>query len=139
MSLGSEVKSLTGTGIFFTMYSQTTSMLYFSCAEMGMMGAPSATVPAGDASTSGGRPGERPVQVRRNTTLTLHEGQDLLVLLFGLTLLHQVDLVLQDEDVLQLHDLDGCQVLGRLRLRARLVPRWQAQTEKSGISQNNRR
>lgn len=45
MSLGSDVKSLTGTGIFFTMYSQTTSMLYFSCAEMGMMGAPSATVP----------------------------------------------------------------------------------------------
>lgn len=48
MSLGSEVKSLTGTGIFLTMYSQTTSMLYFSCAEMGMMGAPSATVPAGE-------------------------------------------------------------------------------------------
>lgn len=47
MSLGSDVKSLTGTGIFLTMYSQTTSMLYFSCAEIGMMGAPSATVPAG--------------------------------------------------------------------------------------------
>jgi len=45
MSRGSEMKSLMGTGIFFTMYSQTTSMLYFSCAEMGMMGAPSATVP----------------------------------------------------------------------------------------------
>lgn len=43
--------------------------------------------------------------------LTLHEGEDLLVLLFGLTLLHQVNLVLQDEDVLQLHDLYGCQVL----------------------------
>lgn len=47
MSLGSDVKSLMGTGIFLTMYSQTTSMLYFSWAEMGMMGAPSATVPAG--------------------------------------------------------------------------------------------
>lgn len=47
MSLGSDVKSLMGTGIFLTMYSQTTSMLYFSCAEIGMMGAPSATVPAG--------------------------------------------------------------------------------------------
>lgn len=60
--------------------------------------------------------------------LTLHEGEDLLVLLFGLTLLHQVDLVLQDEDVLQLHDLYGCQVLRRLGLRTRLVSRWQAQT-----------
>lgn len=48
MSRGSDVKSLTGTGIFLTMYSQTTSMLYFSCADMGMMGAPSATVPAGN-------------------------------------------------------------------------------------------
>lgn len=46
MSRGSDVKSLTGTGIFLTMYSQTTSMLYLSCADMGMMGAPSATVPA---------------------------------------------------------------------------------------------
>lgn len=55
--------------------------------------------------------------------LTLYEGQDLLVLLFGLTLLHQVDLVLQDEDVLQLHDLDGRQVLRRLRLRTRLISR----------------
>uniref|UniRef100_A0A0E9XF51 Uncharacterized protein n=1 Tax=Anguilla anguilla TaxID=7936 RepID=A0A0E9XF51_ANGAN len=45
MRRGSEVKSLMGTGIFFTMYSHTTSMLYFSWAEMGMMGAPSATVP----------------------------------------------------------------------------------------------
>lgn len=55
MSLGSEMKSLMGTGIFLTMYSQTTSMLYFSCAEMGMMGAPSATVPAGETwrTTSG--------------------------------------------------------------------------------------
>lgn len=55
--------------------------------------------------------------------LTLHEGEDLLVLLFGLTLLHQVNLVLQDEDVLQLHDLYGCQVLRRLGLRTRLVAR----------------
>ena len=53
MSLGSEVKSRMGTGIFLTMYSHTTSMLYLSWAEMGMMGAPSATVPAGwDSSTA---------------------------------------------------------------------------------------
>ena len=42
---GGEVKSRTGTGIFFTMYSHTASTLYLSCAEMGTTGAPSATVP----------------------------------------------------------------------------------------------
>lgn len=45
MRRGSEVKSLGGTGIFFTMYSQTTSILYFNWAEIGIIGAPSATVP----------------------------------------------------------------------------------------------
>jgi len=39
------VKSLIGTGIFLVMYSHSTSMLYFSCAEIGIIGAPSATVP----------------------------------------------------------------------------------------------
>ena len=34
-------------GIFFERYSQMTSMLYLSWAEMGMIGAPSATVPDG--------------------------------------------------------------------------------------------
>jgi hypothetical protein len=43
------------------------------------------------------------------------------VLFSGLRILDEVDLVLQDEDVLQLHDLDRGQVLGRLGLRARLV------------------
>jgi len=38
-------------------------------------------------------------------------------------LLHEVDLVLQDDDVLEAHDLYGCQVLRRLRLRAALVAR----------------
>lgn len=64
-----------------------------------------------------------------NNGLTLHEGQDLLVLLFGLALLHQVDLVLQDEDVLELHDLDSCQVLRCLGLRTRLVTRCQEKTK----------
>jgi hypothetical protein len=41
---GGETKSLSGTGIFLTMYSQTTSMLYLSCADIGTTGAPSATV-----------------------------------------------------------------------------------------------
>lgn len=64
----------------------------------------------------------------KSCELTLDEGQDLLVLLFGLALLHQVDLVLQDEDVLQLHDLYGGQMLGRLRLRTGLVSRWRTET-----------
>ena len=51
------------------------------------------------------------------------KGQDLLVLRRGLLLLDQVDLVLQDDDVLQLHDLHRGQVLRRLRLRAGFVPR----------------
>lgn len=58
--------------------------------------------------TSGRTPSLRSVALFR---LTLYEGEDLLVLLFGLALLHQVDLVLQDEDVLQLHDLYGGQML----------------------------
>jgi len=45
ISRGSEVKSRIGTGIFLTMYSHTASTLYLSCAEIGMMGAPSAIVP----------------------------------------------------------------------------------------------
>ena len=45
MSLGLEVKSLIGMGIFLERYSQITSMLYLSWAEIGMIGAPSATVP----------------------------------------------------------------------------------------------
>lgn len=57
--------------------------------------------------------------------LTLHKGEDLLILLFGLTLLHQVNLVLQDEDVFQLHDFYSCQMLRCLRLRTRLITRWQ--------------
>lgn len=41
---GGDTKFLSGIGIFLTMYSHTTSMLYFSCAETGTIGAPSATV-----------------------------------------------------------------------------------------------
>lgn len=47
--------------------------------------------------------------------------EDLLVVLVGLLLADEVDLVLQDEDVLELHDLDRGEVLRRLRLGARLV------------------
>ncbi len=43
------------------------------------------------------------------------------MLLLGLGVLDQVNLVLEDEDVLELHDFDGGQVLRSLRLRAGLV------------------
>lgn len=52
---------------------------------------------------------------------SLDELEDLLVVFVGLLFADQVDLVLEDEDVLELHDLDRGEVLGRLRLRARLV------------------
>lgn len=45
------MKSLRGTGIFLTIYSQITSMLYFNWAEMGTTGAPSATVPINKTNT----------------------------------------------------------------------------------------
>lgn len=42
---GVDVKSRIGIGMRLTMYSFTASMLYFNCAEMGMIGDDSATVP----------------------------------------------------------------------------------------------
>ena len=45
ISLGSDVKSLIGIGIFLQMYSHMTSILYFNCADIGMTGAFSAIVP----------------------------------------------------------------------------------------------
>ena len=45
LHLGSEVKSRRGMGIFLTTYSEITSMLYLSWADMGMIGAFSAMVP----------------------------------------------------------------------------------------------
>lgn len=48
MSLGSEVKSLMGMGIFLQIYSHMTSILYFNCAEIGMTGASIAFVPTNE-------------------------------------------------------------------------------------------
>lgn len=52
---------------------------------------------------------------------TFCELEDLLVLLLCLRLLHQIYLVLKDDDVLELHNLHGSEMLRGLRLRARLV------------------
>ena len=56
-----------------------------------------------------------------NRSLTLHEVPDLVTLLLGLHLVDQVDLVLEYDEVLQLHDLDRCQVLQGLWLGTGLL------------------
>jgi hypothetical protein len=45
-------------------------------------------------------------------------------------LLHQVDFILQNNDVLQLHNLDSSKMFTRLRLRTRFIP---GNQEKRGI------
>ena len=52
---------------------------------------------------------------------SLDELEDLLVVFVGLLFADQIDLVLEDEDVLEFHNLDRGEVLGRLRLRAGFV------------------
>jgi len=55
---------------------------------------------------------------------TLDKLEDLLVLVFGLGVSDEVDLVLEDDDVFELHDLNGRQMLRRLGLWTRLVARY---------------
>src|SRR5690606_12210918 len=52
---------------------------------------------------------------------TTDELDDELVVLHVRSLLHQIHLFLQNDDVLQLHDFNGGQMFGGLRLRARFV------------------
>ena len=52
---------------------------------------------------------------------TLDEFENLIVLFEGLGLLDKINLVLEDDDVLELHDLNGSQVLAGLWLWAGLV------------------
>jgi hypothetical protein len=54
---------------------------------------------------------------------TFHECRDALLVFEGLSLLDQVHLILQDDEVLELHDLHGRQVLRCLRLWTRFVRR----------------
>ena len=51
---GSAVKSRGGMGIRLTMYSLIASILYFNCAEIGMIGADAATVPKSQRSPKKG-------------------------------------------------------------------------------------
>ncbi len=71
---------------------------------------------------------ERSEWIKRGNTLD--EGEDLLVLVKRGGLLDEIDLVLEDDDVLELHDLDGSQVLRGLRLRAGLIA---GDEEESGV------
>lgn len=77
------------------------------------MGAFSATVPKAQVSHD--------MAWIKNVKHTLHECQNALVVLESLLLLDEIHLVLEDDDVLELHDLDGGQVLRCLGLRAGFV------------------
>ncbi len=130
-----------GARAFLTMYSHTASMLYLSCAEMGTTGAASAIVPCTNAliascwfaAAASLRAPRRPVRrgCRRGRRSRIPNARCSLRAsaagAWARGAPDQVDLVLQDDDVLQLHDLHGGQVLAGLRLRARLVGRDQQQ------------
>ena len=79
-----------------TIASLTASMLNLSWAEMGMTG----DLPA---------------------TVSTDELEDGLVVLLSSLLSHQVDLVLQNDNLIELHNFDGSQMFGCLRLRARFI------------------
>ena len=99
ISRGSEVKFRDGTGIVFTMYSFTASILYFSCAEMGTIGEDSATVPCWMVSnwTKASRRKGRMIQ-------TFHESRNLFLMFQSLSFLDEIDLVLENDDVFEFHD-----------------------------------
>lgn len=63
------------------------------------------------------------IKIRTNKD-TLNKLQDLFILLLRLRLFHQVNFVLQDNYVLQLHNFDSRQVFWCLRLWTRLVTSW---------------
>lgn len=52
---------------------------------------------------------------------TADELEDRLVVLLGGLFTHKIDLVLQDDNLVELHNLNGCQMLGSLRLGAAFV------------------
>ena len=97
INLGSLGKSLTGTGIFLVISDILDHL--------------DVVLELGGDGDDGGALGHH----------ALDKLEDLLVLLLGRLLLDQVDLVLEDENVFQLHDLDGCKMLGGLRLGKRLI------------------
>ena len=77
------------------------------------MGDDSATVPAQSSVNDSA--------IWREVLPTLDESSNAFLVLECLLLLDQIDLVLENDKVLELHDLHGSQMLGGLWLRARLV------------------
>ena len=61
---------------------------------------------------------------------SLDELEDRVVMLRSCLLPHQVDLVLKNDNVAELHNLNGCKMLGSLRLRASFVT---GDEEKGGV------
>ena len=61
---------------------------------------------------------------------TFHERRDAFLVFEGLRLFDQVNLILEYDEMFELHDLHGRQVFRRLRLRARLV---RGDKEKRGV------
>jgi hypothetical protein len=98
------------------------------------MGEDSATVPEvavrAQGQTSASERSRSKTSVTRTRARTFHERRDAFLVFEGLSLFDQVDLVLEYDEVLELHDLHGCQVFRRLRLRARLV---RGDEEKRGV------
>ena len=64
---------------------------------------------------------ERRTTEHRTLRRTLDKRNDALVMLQRLLLLDQIDLVLEDDDVLELHDFNCSQMFARLWLRAGFV------------------
>lgn len=89
------------------------------------------------AGQRGGRDEGTAASARPALRHTADKGENLLVLLLRLRLLHKVNLVLEDDNVLQLHNLNGGKVLRRLRLGAGLVASW-AWRVKEGTSPSGR-
>lgn len=58
----------------------------------------------------------------RGEAITFNECGNAFLVLEGLRLLDQIDLVLQDDDVFQFHDFHRREMLARLRLGTCLVP-----------------
>lgn len=114
---GSAEKSYLG-GAILEIASTTASMLNFSWAETGMIGASPAVVPVYHQPVPVTVPGKA-----RIVRLTLHKLPDRLAVLDGLGLSHQIHLVLQNDDVVGVDtdDLQCCQVFTGLGLGTRFV------------------
>lgn len=66
---------------------------------------------------------------------TLYKLEYFLVLVFSLSVSDEINFVLKDNDVLKLHDFNGCQMFWGLGLRTGLVASWHV-CEGGGMGQN---